>query len=38
MADLTYRHTRIACYTGYVVQAIINLFPPLLFVRFVKVR
>ena len=31
---MTYRHTRIACYTGYVVQAIINLFPPLLFVRF----
>ena len=31
---MTYRHTRIACYTGYVVQAIINLFPPLLFVQF----
>ena len=31
---MTYRHTRIACYTGYIVQAIINLFPPLLFVRF----
>ena len=31
---MTYRHTRIACYAGYVVQAIVNLFPPLLFVRF----
>lgn len=31
---LTYRHTRIACYAGYVIQAIINLFPPLLFARF----
>ena len=31
---LDYRHTRAACYLGYVIQAIVNLFPPLLFVRF----
>lgn len=30
----TTTHTRIACYTGYVIQAIVNLFPPLLFVQF----
>ncbi|MBR1585379.1 MAG: MFS transporter, partial [Clostridia bacterium] len=31
---LTYRHTRNACFTGYVVQAIINNLPPLLFFTF----
>ena len=29
-----YRHTAAACYTGYITQAVINIFPPLLFVRF----
>ena len=29
-----FRHTRAACHLGYVVQAIVNLFPPLLFARF----
>ena len=31
---LTYRHTMYACFAGYVVQAIINNFVPLLFVTF----
>lgn len=31
---LTYRHTLRACYTGYVVQAIVNNLAPLLFVIF----
>lgn len=31
---LTYRHTIISCFLGYVVQAIINNFAPLLFLTF----
>lgn len=31
---MTYRATRIACYVGYIVQAIVNNFLPLLFVMF----
>ena len=31
---LTYRHTVISCFTGYVVQAIVNNFVPLLFITF----
>ena len=31
---LTYRHTVIACFIGYVVQAIVNNFVPLLFITF----
>ena len=31
---LTYKHTIVACFTGYVVQAIVNNFAPLLFLRF----
>lgn len=30
----TYRHTMYACFTGYVVQAVINNFVPLLFLTF----
>lgn len=30
----TFFHTRVACYGGYVVQALVNLYPPLLFVAF----
>ena len=30
----TYRHTRLACYTGYITQAIINNLSPLLFLTF----
>ncbi len=30
----TYKHTLIACYTGYIVQAIINTLPPLLYIIF----
>ncbi len=33
---MTFKHTKIACYIGYVVQAIINNFAPLLFVTFQK--
>lgn len=33
---LTYRHTEIAAYIGYVVQAIVNNFSPLLFVTFMS--
>ena len=33
---LTYKHTKIACYCGYVVQAVIVNLPPLLFVLFQK--
>lgn len=32
----TYRHTRIACYVGYITQAIINNLSPLLFLTFQK--
>lgn len=28
---LSYRHTRIACYMGYITQAIINNLSPLLY-------
>ena len=31
---LTYRHTRNACFTGYVTQAIVNNLCPLLFLTF----
>lgn len=31
---LNYSHTRLACYTGYIVGAIINNLPPLLFTAF----
>ena len=30
----TYRHTRLACYAGYVTQAIINNLSPLLFIAY----
>ncbi len=30
----TYTHTRAACYTGYIVQAIVNNLPPLLYATF----
>lgn len=30
----TYRHTKLLCYSGYVVQSIVNNFVPLLFVYF----
>lgn len=33
---LSYKHTKIACYCGYVVQAVIVNLPPLLFVIFQK--
>jgi len=33
---LTYKHTLIACYIGYITQAIVNNFAPLLFVTFNK--
>ena len=32
--ETSYRSTKLACYIGYVVQAIINNFLPLLFVTF----
>ena len=35
MKKLGIRHTLIACYTGYITQAIINNFAPLLFLTFV---
>ena len=31
---MTYRHTRFACYIGYIIQAVINNFLPILFVIF----
>ncbi len=31
---LTYRHTILACFVGYIVQAIVNNFAPLLFLTF----
>lgn len=34
MKPLTYRHTRLACYMGYIVQAVINNLSPLLFITF----
>ena len=34
MKKLTYKHTMLACFTGYIVQAIVNNFAPLLFVTF----
>ena len=30
----SYKHTAAACYTGYITQAAVNIFPPLLFVQF----
>jgi len=33
---LTYKHTIYACFVGYVVQAIVNNFAPLLFLTFVS--
>ncbi|MCL2834314.1 MAG: MFS transporter [Treponema sp.] len=32
--NLTYRHTRYACYTGYITQAIVNNLAPLFFIIF----
>lgn len=34
MSKFTYKHTKRLCYSGYVVQAIVNNFVPLLFVFF----
>ena len=34
MKHLTYRHTRLACYGGYITQAIVNNLTPLLFTVF----
>lgn len=34
--DTNYKKTTIACFTGYIVQAIVNNFVPLLFVMFQK--
>lgn len=34
MSKLTYKHTLTACFNGYIVQAIINNFIPLLFLTF----
>ena len=34
MKQLTYKHTIYSCFTGYIVQAIINNFLPLLFLTF----
>ncbi len=34
MKKLTYKHTIYACFTGYIVQAIVNNFVPLLFLTF----
>ena len=31
---LTYKHTKYACYAGYITQAIINNLAPLLFIVF----
>ena len=31
---LTYKHTIYACFLGYIVQAIVNNFAPLLFLTF----
>ncbi len=31
---MTYRHTMLGCYTGYIVQAIVNNLAPLLYVTF----
>lgn len=36
MFKLTYKHTTYACFIGYIVQAIINNFIPLLFITFSK--
>ena len=33
---LNYTHTLYAGYNGYVTQAIINIFPPLIFIMFQK--
>ncbi|MBO6229861.1 MAG: MFS transporter [Ruminiclostridium sp.] len=30
----SYKHTAAACYIGYITQAAVNIFPPLLFVQF----
>ena len=34
MRQLRDKHTKIACYIGYIDQAIVNNLPPLLFVTF----
>ncbi|MCL2480013.1 MAG: MFS transporter [Treponema sp.] len=34
--NLTYRHTRYACYAGYITQAIVNNLAPLLFIIFTE--
>lgn len=34
MREMNYRHTIRACFTGYIVQAVVNNFIPLLFVYF----
>lgn len=33
---MTYKHTERACFTGYIVQAVVNNFVPLLFLTFQK--
>ena len=34
--QLSYKHTKLACYCGYIVQAVIVNLPPLLFILFQK--
>lgn len=36
MKKMTYHHTALACYVGYITQAIVNNFAPLLFLTFQK--
>ena len=31
---LTYKNTMVSCFVGYIVQAIVNNFVPLLFITF----
>ncbi len=34
--NLNFKHTKLACYSGYITQAVINNFTPLLFVAFAE--
>lgn len=34
--NLTFKHTKLACYSGYITQAVVNNFTPLLFVVFAE--
>lgn len=34
--NLTFKHTKFACYSGYITQAVVNNFTPLLFVVFAE--